>query len=199
MGARRAHAIDRLAGLDHHHWLAGTPARRRSADEAGGVPQSLDIDAQRVGAGIVDEIFQEVADLQVRLVAERYAGAESDAFRHRPIEQRHHQRTALADQADAAVQQLAAVEHDGGTEREPPSRIDQPHAVRPDDPHAGRQRDVENALLQCGAGFIGFGKSGRDDHAATDTGGGALLDRPQQMVHRDREYRDVRLDRRIGK
>ena len=199
MRSRGAHAVIGLAGLQHHHRLAGAPARRRGAREAGRIAQALDVDAHRIGGGIVDEVFEEVADLQVRLVAQRHAGAEADALARGAVEQRDHQRAALADQADAPGQQTARCPaRSRSTAPAAQPGLIRPMQFGPTIRMPAGVRDVQNALLQFRAGLIGLGKAGGDDHAAAHAGGSALLDRRQKLAGGHCQDRHVHARRRIG-
>ncbi len=191
MGLCRAHASGRLAGLQHHQRLALYVAPCGEFGEARAIAKTLDIERDGVRPRIIDEVFEEVAYLNVSLVAERDAGTEADRVSIGAVEQGHHQRPALADQAQSAGQQPVHIQHDGGTEGEGVVRIQQTHAIGPDDAHAHRFRNVENTLLQRRAGLIGLGEPGGDDDAATDAGCGTFADRRQKMRSGDSKDRHV--------
>ncbi len=67
--------------------------------------------------------------------------------------------------------------------------IDQPDAVRPDDPQAGAARDGGQPRLQrLPLGPAGFSEAGGVDDAAANAGGGAFLNQPLHRFHRHREH-----------
>ena len=201
--AGRLHPGVGASGLHDEHRLAGLPRRGERRAEARSVEQPLEVHADRLGARLVDHVLDEVADLEIGLVAERDAVAEAEAVGAGAVEDRDHQGAALADETDRPVVQPLGVEHDRRAERQPVVRHDQSHAVRPDEPDAGAPRDLHELGLTGGAVGAGLGEAGGDDDAAADAGLGRLAHALDERGRWHRENRDVgrrrhRGDRRVG-
>jgi hypothetical protein len=201
--ARGLHAGLRPPGLDDEHRLARRASRGEAAAEAGAVEQPLDVDAERLGAWIGDHVVEEVADLEVDLVAERHPVAEADAVGGGAVDDRDHQRAALAHQADRTVGEAIGVEDDRRAQGQPVVRHDQAHAVGADQSGATRPRDRHQLGLTGGALVAGLGEARGDDHAAADTGGRRLAHGRHQGRSRHGQDGDVgrrrrRRDGRIG-
>src|SRR5439155_26763730 len=76
--ARRLHAGRRATRLHDEHRRAGAAGGGQRAAEASAIQQAFHVDADRLGLGLVDQVLDEVADLEVDLVAEGHAVAEAD-------------------------------------------------------------------------------------------------------------------------
>jgi hypothetical protein len=201
--ARRLHAGLRPARLDDEHRLGSRAGGGQAAPEAAAVEQALDVDAQRLRAGLGDHVVEKVADLEVDLVAERDAVAEADAIGGGAVDDRDHQCAALAHQPDGAVGQAIGVEHDRRAEGQAVVRHDESHAVGADQTRAALPGDGHELGLPGGALVAGLGEPGGDDHAAADAGGRRLAHGRHQGRTRHRQDSDIgwrrrRRDRGIG-
>ncbi len=154
----RAAAASRAAGKPMIVLKTGRTHAARGIDEA------FDIHADHAGRGILDHVLDEIAELEVALIAERDAGAEADAVAIGTIEHRDHQRAALAHESDLADQQPLGIEHHRRAERQMVCRVQEPHAIGPDDPHAGAPADRGDLLLPRRALGARLGKSRGHDH-----------------------------------
>jgi hypothetical protein len=188
----------RSPGLDDQHGLAGRPRRRQAAPEARPVEKALDVHAQRRRPRLLDEVLEEVADVEVDLVAERHAVAEADAVAGGAVDDGHHQGPALAHQPDLAVGETIGVEHHRRAECQTMVRHDESHAVGPDQTHAAVAGDRDELGLARGSLVAGLGEAGRDDDAAADAGGGRLAYRGHQRRAGHRQDRDIGRRRRGG-
>src|SRR5262249_32562990 len=140
---------------------------------------------------IVDHVFDEIAELEIALIAERDAGTEADAVAVRAVEHRNHQCAALAHEPDVTDEKPLRIEDHRRAEREMKGRIEEAHAVRPDNAHTGLAADARALLLPRGALDARLGKTRGHDHAATDTSLGALGDAADQLRRRHREDRYI--------
>jgi hypothetical protein len=188
----------RSPGLDDQHGLAGRPRRRQAAPEARPVEKALDVHAQRRRPRLLDEVLEEVADVEVDLVAERHAVAEADAVAGGAVDDGHHQGPALAHQPDLAVGETIGVEHHRRAEREPVMGDDQTHAVRSHQPCAALARDRDQLGLARRALVAGLGEAGGDDDAAPDARRGRLPHGRHERRARHRQDGDVGWRRRGG-
>ena len=87
-------------------------------------------------------MLEEVADLEVRLVADRDELAEADTHVVGAVEDREQDGAALAHDADRAAIELVDLEHARGGERHTVQHVDEAEAVRPDEPHAGAAAEL---------------------------------------------------------
>ena len=80
-GVRRRHARPSVGGPDlqqHHRLLLGVGCRQRGT-ELGSRAKALDVAGDHRGVVVVGKVFDEVAHLEVHLVAARHLAAESNA------------------------------------------------------------------------------------------------------------------------
>ncbi len=71
-------------------------------------------------------------------------------------------------------------------------RNDHAHAVRTQDAHAGRRRQIDDSRLPLRAVLVQFGKAGRDDYATADAGLGRFIQVLLQRAARHCEDRHIR-------
>ena len=143
-------------------------------------------------------MIDEVADFEIALVAAGDAVAQSYAVGPGTIEHRHHQCTALADEADRTITERVGIEHDRRAQGHLVVRYDHAHAVRSEDAHAAAGGEIDDGRLPVGPMLIHLGEAGRDDDAAADPGIRRFHKVVLQSAARHREDRDVGSRRQRG-
>ena len=159
--------------------------------EARAVQQALHVEADGLGARVLDQVLEEVADLQVHLIAHGDAVAEADAVGAGPVEDRDHQGAALAHQPDGPVAEPVGVEHHRRAEGQAMMGDDEPHAVGPHQADAGLPHDLHQRRLARAAFLARLREAGGDDDAASDAGRRGLGHAAHQGLGGHREDGDV--------
>ncbi len=194
----------RAPGLGEQHRLAARAGALCCHGETLRPQQPFDVKADDLRARIVDEVLEEIAQLQVALIAHRHARGKSCPEFVRLRDQRTHQRAGLAGQTDRAGRQAQHVsECKRCRQRKARVRVDQAEAVRPEQPHAVAARDLRHRFLTQFTFAPGLGELRRDDDARAHTGFGAFAHRVDGAGGRYGEDRHVDrrgrvLDRSVG-
>ena len=183
-------------GLDRQQRFARRLRAPRRLDKAPAVLDPFDVGADHVRRRIVHQKIEEIAELEIGLIADRKAVREADAAGLRPVEERGHQRPRLADQADPPGRKPIDVERRRGAQHEMVRGADQAQAVRPEQTHAvaaGRRHDPG---LQPGALGPGVGEFRGDDDGRLRSGPRALAHRRLDVIARHRHHGQVGRPRR---
>jgi len=185
MGCRGPRALRMAADLDHHDGLGARGSARRR-HELARLLDPLDIEQDRPGVVVGGEEIEQVAKVDVELVADRHHGGEADPPVHRPLDHAGRDRARLRDQ-----RQIARQRH---VHRE--ARIE-PSAGRHDAEAVGTDQ-AETVSARCLFGGLGkrsraVAETRRDD----DGGCGAVAAcRLHDAGHHRRRHRD---DDQVGR
>ena len=152
-GVDRRHVLQRTPRFQHDH---GLRARRRAqrGHERARVADGLDVEQDAVGARIVHERFEQLAEADVDAAAERDDRREADVVGSREIEHRRADRAGLRDQREPPrPRQRSAecrVEPDVGAHDAECAGAEQPDALRP-------RSGEDVALPRSRRGGVAFG------------------------------------------
>jgi hypothetical protein len=131
------------ASLEHDHRLA--PAcRARRGHELPGVGRGLHVEQDGGGGGLLREVVEQVAEVEVGHVADRDEVGEADAASRRPVEDAGHDRAGLGDEREPARRRGEMRE--GGIQAL--SRHHDAEAVGANDAQQMRARRGEHGLAQ---------------------------------------------------
>ena len=149
-------------GLDHHHRLhAGRHAQ--AAHEAASVLDALDIEQDALGFGILGEIVEDIAKVDICRIAEGGDGGETDPARLGPVEDGGTQRTGLGNQCHATRQ--SGILAEGGIHAD--LGADQAQAVGAKQTQLIVMGDLQHATLQHRTLAIPLTKTGGNDDRGT--------------------------------
>ena len=176
----------RHAGLEEDHRFAPRDLPG-GAHEFLAVLDGLDIAEQHARVVVGADRFEERGLVHVGLVADADELAEADPLADRPVEDRRAERARLRHESDVARRGHAGGE--GGVELL--GRVDQAEAVRPDDAHAARVRELDDLALEIGAFAAGLLEAGGDDDQRRHFLRGAVARRLQAELRRDHQHRQV--------
>jgi hypothetical protein len=202
VGARGAGALGGAARLDRDDRLAFVPRdRARDLQEALGALQIFDVQEDHAGLGVVGEVLEEVAFVQVGLVAERGELGEAKALLGHDLQRRDSHRPALREERDAPRRRHPARE--GGVHRDGGGGVDDAQAIGPHQTHSARARRPRDFRLPRRALGPDLLEPRRDDHGGRHAAAAARLDDPQHRVGGDDDDRQVdrigdRLHGRVG-
>ena len=140
VGLRRLGTLRMTAGLDHHHRLDPCGGARRR-HELARVVDRFDIKQDRTGAPVEREEVEQIAEIDVDLVAQRDDRRETDAVRRRPFDQARGDGAGLRDQREVAGRRHAG----GEAGIELGARRQDAEAVRADEPQAGARAAFSQA------------------------------------------------------
>ena len=183
MGRRRLGALCVASGFDHHHRL-GTGRGAGCRHELAGVPYRFDIEQDRARRAVQSEKIQEIAEIDVELIADRHHRREADGALCRPFGHSGDDGTGLGDEREIASARHpgreACIEIRGG-------RHD-PEAVRTDDAQTlfaggafGSLRERPSAVPE----------PGREDDRGGDAGPGRPRDDLRHRIRRRGNDRDI--------
>ena len=176
-GAARLQEDDRLHG----------GGATEGAEEAPAVGDAFEITGDHPGLGIGGHRIEQIALVQVGLVAERSEEREADPAVARPVQDRHRQRPRVGDEGDAARLGHPGRERDVEAAGGP----DPAKAIRAEHP----DRLISQPLAQLGLAPHAFAatlpEAGRDHHRAADLLGHALLERGQDVRGGNRNHGQV--------
>lgn len=99
----------------------------------------------------------------------------------------------------AECENTKANQHDLRTRQKVLADICDAKAVRPDQPHPRFTGDIDHARLKRRAFGIDLGETGAEDHRPAHATGGAFLDRLGGQRSRQRDHRQIRNQRCLGK
>ena len=102
VGLRRLGALRMAAGLDHDHRLDPRGGARRR-HELARIVDRLDVEQNRAGRAIEREEIEQVAEIDIDLVAERDHRRKTDPVRRRPFDQARGDGAGLRDQGEIAA------------------------------------------------------------------------------------------------
>ena len=182
-------ALGLAAGLDHHHRL-GARRRTRGRHELARITDLIDVQQDGAGAVIGGEVIQQVAEIHVQRIAQRYHCGEADRTCHAPLHQRRGNRTGFGDQRDIAG--LRGVCGDAGIE--PRMWGDHAKAVRAQHAHA---------LGACGRFHLrgqrtgALAQPGGEDDGPRHAQLGGLAHHLRQDAGRHRDHHQVRNPRQV--
>ncbi len=179
-------ALGVTPGLHDHHGLhsGGGPER---AHEAARVVDTLRVQHDAVGRGIVDEEVEDLAQPDVQAEARRDDGGEADVARPGPVEHRRAERPGLRDEREAARLRM------GGAA----GRIQL--QVRADEPEAARTEHADGVLArgllqfrpERPSGLVAVLETRGDDDGAADALCAAFADDARHGARRRHDDRGV--------
>ena len=162
------------AGFDHQPGFAGFAGAAGQGGEAGGIFQAFDIGADDGGARVVDEVLDEIAQFQVRLVADADAVGKADATGAGAVEHGGHHGAGLAGETDLADDEVVGVQGRGGAEHDGVGWRDEAEAVGADETHVAGAGDAGDFGFQRRAFRAFIGEFGGDDDGGAHADGGGL-------------------------
>lgn len=166
--------------LQHNHRLrAGGAAGGRQ--ELRRLRQLLHVEQDRAALCIAGEIVEQVAEIDVRHVAQGDDVREADAARARPIDDGGDERARLRQEGEVALERHAMAE--AGVE--PDLGQDEAEAIRALDAQAGGLRRLQHPGAQLPA------HPGGDHNRRTRPLGGELCDQPGNRGRRGRDHAEV--------
>ncbi len=187
MGLRRLGALRMAARLDHHHRLDPRGGARRRHEFAR-VADRLDVEQNCARSAVEREEVEQVAEIDVDLVAERDDRRKADLARRRPFDQARRDGARLRDQRDIAGRRRVR----GEARIELGARRQHAEAIGTDEPQAGGARRL----------LGGFGQRPRTmaQPRGDDDGGGrascaGLGDDAGHRLRRRGDHDDVGRDR----
>lgn len=197
MRGGRALTLGEAAGL-HHHDRLGPTGLAAGRHELARLCHAFHVEQDRRASVIARQVVEQVADVDVRHVADRHQMREADAARCRPVDDAGQHRARLADESDPPGGNAAA--HETGVQ----SRARHHHAktVGSDDAQEMRPGGLQHGGLQLSSlGIVAFGEPGADHHDAARTAVAQLPDQPRDRRGRranDGEVRRLRQAVDIG-
>jgi hypothetical protein len=170
----------------------GTPAGRRSprfdrhdraaardlgrqARELARIADTLEIEHDHAGARVVEIVCEEVVIGDIRAIAGRNEGRNSQSAAVHVVEDRDTQRAALRVHPDIAGRRQGRRE--GAVQPHRRVGIQHAHAIRSYHPHPRRAHRVEQPLLLRASRRRDLGEARRDHHHAMHAGAGAVFNR----------------------
>ena len=168
------------ADFEHHDGLSIAPACLQRLDKLATVATSFHVGEDHARLVVLREIGEAVCEVDVGLVACRHPtieGQASIAGGHCGISS---ERSALADQrrVSGRVWQLREERREAGHHAR--RVIDDPEAIRPQQPHAGLGRFDRKRALDTAAVFPEFGEARREDDTRFDALGDGVIQRGGQ-------------------
>ena len=184
VGSRRDGALRVAAGLDDHDRLdARGGARRRH--ELASVVDRLDVKQDGAGAAVDGEIVEQIAEIDIDLIAERDHRGEADRSLRRPFDEAGRDGSGLRDQRKVAALRharcKAGVELDG--------RDDDPEAIGADEPQPVA---AGGALGSLGERARTVAKARRDDNRGRDASGARCCDEARHLPRRRGNDNNIR-------
>ena len=165
------------AGLDHVDGLAQRHLASRGNERAR-VADRLHVDHDRLRIRVVAEVVDQVTPVHVHHGADGHERGVAQTLLQRPVQHGAHQRTALADERDLALQSHLArerrVQTRGGHHRA--------QAVGADDAHVVLAGLLEAGVLQSSALLADLLETGGDDDDAAHASLSALRHRTQDTL-----------------
>src|SRR5690606_3218013 len=135
------------AGLDHdNRFVEGDFTR--GGKKVARIADGLHINDDTLSAGIVSDVIDQVAEVDIEHGADGDEGAEADLFADAPVEHGSAKRAALADECDVA----GAGHHAAECCVQSGDRVHHAEAVGTDDPHAPATGMSKNLPFEFFAG-----------------------------------------------
>src|SRR5208282_893698 len=110
MRARRLLPLCAATGLHHDHGLAGLPSSLQQVKIAFAIRQTFNVQTDRPGVGIANHVLEEVADIEIDLIANGDDLAEADSLIVGAVIDGKHQGPALRDEPDVATMDSLDIE-----------------------------------------------------------------------------------------
>ena len=178
----------RATRLDHVDGLAQRHLARRG-DERASVADRLHVDHDRLRVRVVAEVVDQITPVHVHHRADRHERRVAQTLLQRPVQHGAHQRAALADERDLALQRHLAGERRVQTR----GRNHRAQAVGADDAHVVLASLLQARVLQSRALLAHLLEAGGDDDDAAHSGLAALRHRAQHALGGNADDRQIHL------
>ena len=162
--------------------------------EVARVADRLHVNHDALGARVVADVVDQVAEIDVEHRADRDEGAEADLLANTPVEHRGAQRAALADECH-----VAGAGHDAAERRvQAGDRVHHAEAVRADQAHVAAAGVDQNLTFELDARRAEFLEPGGNHNAAFYPGGDAFGHEVRHQLGLGHDNREINLLRHRG-